>query len=97
MSDDTIRLRIQYDGGPAHAARITDVNTGATLEGVFSVSLDASKSLPEAVIKVYQPVVDIETDATMINVCAACQRQIKLDSIWYRLQEMIGRVFKRGK
>lgn len=94
---DIIRVKLTYDGGPACAARITDVNTGATIEGAFYVSFDANKSLPEAIIKVYQPVVDIETNAKVVNVCAACQRQIKLDSIWYRVQEFMGRMLRWGK
>lgn len=89
---DIIRVKIHYDGGPAHAATITDAVTGA-----FYAVIDANGGLPEATIKVYQPVIDVETNAKIINVCAACQRRIRLDSIWYRVQEIAGRMLRWGK
>ena len=76
---DTIKIRIQYDGGPAHAAKITDAETGAQIEGAFRVVLDANNGLPSATLYTYQPIVDVTTNATVLALCPNCQKLLNQD------------------
>lgn len=71
---DTIKVKITYDGGPAHAAKVVDAETGKDIAGAFRVELDASTGLVTATVYAYQPIVDVTTNATVLRVCPGCQK-----------------------
>lgn len=79
MTDKTIKIRIRYDGGPAHTAKITDAETGATIEGAFRLELDARNGIPIATLYTYQPVIDVTTDAKVLALCPGCQKLLNQD------------------
>lgn len=74
---DTIKVRIEYSGGPGHAARIVDADTGALIEGAFHLEIDAKDGPPVATITAYAYELDITTDARVIKICPECRRDIE--------------------
>jgi hypothetical protein len=74
---DTIKVKIEYSGGPGMAARIVDADTGALIEGAFHVEIDAEDGPPTATITAYVYELDITTDARVIKVCPKCRRDIE--------------------
>ena len=84
---DSIKVRIQNDGRPAWATKITDAVTGLPIDNVtgfsWAVDLNATKwGSPEvqqgyASITVFEPIVDIIVDAEIKKICACCGRAIE--------------------
>ncbi len=86
MSDEkTVRVRIQHDGGPAYAMRVTDVNTGKTIENISGMhwSFDLNDRAcdygrpPVVKLTVHDPIVDVIVDAAVRKVCPCCGRPVE--------------------
>jgi hypothetical protein len=97
---DTIKVRIESDypvpgwKGPALATRITDATTGATIEGVARVVLDAT-NMPMATLYIYSPQIDMVVDATTVQICAQCKKP--LNKREHRKHRALFRRKKRGQ
>jgi hypothetical protein len=74
---DTIKVRIEYNGGPGYAARIVDADTGALIEGAFQLFINAEDGPPVATILAHAYELDITTNARVIKVCPECRRNIE--------------------
>jgi hypothetical protein len=78
---ERVKIRIQNDGQPGYMTKITDAETGKTLDWqIFRVELDArgSKEPPYAVIYCYMPAVDIIADAEIKHVCPVCGKPVSI-------------------
>lgn len=73
---DTIKVKIEYSGGPGQAARIVDADTGALIEGIFHLEIDAKDGPPVATILAHAYELDIITNAIVIKVCPICEREL---------------------
>ena len=60
-----LRVRIQNDGGPAYATKITNADTGEMIDGVtnIEISIGVSKDPIKAKITIMRPMIDIIADA----------------------------------
>lgn len=69
-----MKIRIQNDGKPAYSTTVTDVETGKQLEYVTRVDLtiDVHDQLPQALLTMITPVVDVIADAEIRQVCPCC-------------------------
>jgi hypothetical protein len=71
------KVRIRNEGGPAYMTKVTDAETGESLDHVFRVTLTYDvndKQPPMALLWMYTPVVDVIIDAEIRHVCPACGR-----------------------
>lgn len=94
---DTIRVKIEYDGdGPAYNTKITDAETGAMIEGVARVVLDANRRVPYATLFVYPSAIDVVTEARVYPICPACKGQLRQHKRQRRRHRAIFRRRKRG-
>ena len=72
-------VKIEYNGGHAYTAKVTDANTGEAIPGVYRVdfSLDAGKGeAPSVKLYSYLPVVSVTADASMHTVCPHCGQEV---------------------
>ena len=75
-------VKIEYNGGHAYTAKVTDANTGEAIPGVYRVefSLDAGKDeAPSVNLYSYLPVVagtTVTTDASMHTICPHCGQKV---------------------
>ena len=72
----TIRVRIQDDGTSRYGTKVTDVETGASIDDAFSaiVTMRAGHQT-QVQLSVYAPVVDIIADAEVRHIRPACGRE----------------------
>lgn len=72
-------VKIEYNGGHAYTATVTDASTGELIPGVYRVelSLDAGKDeAPTVKLYSYLPVVAVTADASMHTVCPHCGQEV---------------------
>lgn len=72
------RVRIVYEGDNApFSTKITDAETGEEMPGIFKavVLFDAS-AVPQAILSMYAPVVDVTLDASIVHHCPYCRRPL---------------------
>jgi hypothetical protein len=80
MSEEkkTQRVKIEYDGGPAYMARVTDADTGELIPGVFQadIHINVAKS-PYAVLHSHMPVTNVTIDDLEIHThCPLCGQEV---------------------
>jgi hypothetical protein len=82
MTSNTKRIRIVNDGKPSYDTQVTDAETGVPLERVTRVELifDAKDPRVQAVLTIYEPVVDLLVDAEIRRVCPCCGRSLLEDA-----------------
>lgn len=69
------RVRIQNDGKPGYATRITDAETGQSIDNIYHakmVDIDVHDN-PRILLWAYSPVIDIVGDAETVEVCPLCK------------------------
>ncbi|HEX3640182.1 MAG TPA: hypothetical protein VHV10_02710 [Ktedonobacteraceae bacterium] len=86
------RVHIQNDGGPGYQTKITDADTGQFIDKIFHVrlvDLDVH-GMPQAILWMHAPAVDVTVNAHIINVCPYCHAQKpdpeKLENDKFRLK-----------
>lgn len=71
------RVRIQNDGGPGYATKLTDADTGQPIDRIFHirlVDLDV-KEIPKVLLWQYTPVIDVTANAEIVGVRPCCGTQ----------------------
>lgn len=71
------RVRIQNDGRPGYATRITDAETGQPIDNIYHakvVDIDVRDN-PRILLWAYSPVIDVVGDAETTEVCPLCKAQ----------------------
>lgn len=72
------RVRIVYEGdNKPFSTKITDAETGEEMPGIFkAVVLFDVSAVPQAILSMYAPVVDVVVDASVIHHCPYCRRPL---------------------
>lgn len=71
------KVRIQNDGRPGYAARITDAETGQPIDNIYHakvVDIDVRDN-PRILLWAYSPVIDVVGGAETTDVCPLCKAQ----------------------
>jgi len=72
-------VRIVNDGKPGYDTLVTDADTGTEILHVMAVDvhLEANRELPQAILTMGLPIVDIIADAEIKQVCPCCGRPVE--------------------
>lgn len=69
------KVRIQNDGKPGYATRITDAETGQPIDNIYHakvVDIDVH-DVPRVLLWAHSPVIDVVGDAETVDVCPLCK------------------------
>jgi hypothetical protein len=73
------RVKIDYNGGPAWGAKVTDAETGELIPNAYRVEfvLDAnSGETPQVKIYAFAPIADVIGDASIHKICPHCGQEV---------------------
>lgn len=72
------RVKIEYNGGAAYTAKVTDAETGADIPNVYRVdfSLDANADATDVKLYSYTPAVQVTANASIHKVCPHCGQEV---------------------